>query len=182
MNEQHKVQQHQRGPFERLRATFVLVAFLLLYWVLSGGLLWWSYDITPLIRGGYYQVNRALSLVAQMGLILTVLTTIVWLLVRRRERRSRPAWRLIWKVAWRTWVFVLAYGGAVLGRLQFGRDKVPLDDSAFLPVLGHVNSHFFSETGWLIFFLYVMPVMGCVSGVLYYLQTLAANTSCPLSD
>jgi hypothetical protein len=31
--------------------------------------LWWSYFISSFIRGGYYQVNRAVLLVAEMGLI-----------------------------------------------------------------------------------------------------------------
>ncbi len=151
---------------ERLRSSLILVAFLVVYWILAGVLLWWSYDITPNIRGGYYQVNQAIWLVAEMGLIVTFLTTLAWLLVRRHKARG-PGWRVVWKVAWRTWVSLFVYAGAILARLQFGRDNVPLDDSAFLPVLGHVNSHFFSEFNWLIFLLYFVPVMGCVSGVLY---------------
>ena len=165
----------------KLRATLVFVAFLILCWALSGGLLWWSYHITFLIREGFYQVNRALSLVAQMGLIVTALTAVGWLLVSRR-RAGGPPWRLMWRAAWRTWVVLLIYGGAVLTRMELGNYNVPLPDSAFLPVLGHVNSYFFSEAGWLVFFLYIVPVMGCISGVLYYLQVLALKGSDSLAN
>jgi hypothetical protein len=143
MNEQQPSVDERRGPFDRLRTSLVFVAFLLLCWILSGVLLWWSYSITPLIRGGYYQLNRAVWLVAEMGLIVTILTTMVWLLLRRRETSSRTAWRSMWRAAWRTWVVLLIYGGVVLARVDFGHYDVPLPDSAFLPVLGHVNSHFF---------------------------------------
>ncbi len=152
-----------------MRPMFMWLAFLVFYWCLSGIVLWWSYDISSLIRGGYYQRNQALALVAEMGLIITALVTIVWLLVRRRKTGGSPA-RLVWKVTWRTWLLLVIYAAAVFASVQFGHGKVPLNDSAFLPVLGHVNSHFFSEAGWLTFLLNVIPIMGCISGVLFYLQ------------
>jgi hypothetical protein len=153
----------------RINSGLIFVVSLCLYWLLAGILLWWSYDITPLIRGGYYQVNRALLLVGEMGLIITALTAVVWVLARRHTTVS-STWQLVWNVSWTTWIFLLVYAAAVLARVELGRGNVPLDDSAFLPVLGHVNSHFFSESNWLIFLLYVVPVMGCVSGALYCLQ------------
>jgi hypothetical protein len=158
------------------RLSFVVC--LSLYWSLASLLLWWSYDITPLIRGGHYRVNRAMLLVAEMGLIVTALTAGAWLLVRRRRARG-TAWRLVWSACWLTWVFLLAYAGVVLARLELGHDNVPLPDSAFLPFLGHVNSHFFSEAGWIVFVIYVIPVMGLVSGLLYRLQDWAGQSLTP---
>lgn len=100
----------------------ILGILFTIYWLISGGVLWWSYDITPLIRGGYYHIRQALSLVAEMGLILTALTTTAWL-----WGRCKMAWsscRLIWKEGWRTLLLLTIYSGAVLARLQFGHVRV----------------------------------------------------------
>jgi len=32
------------------------------YWFMTFVVLWWAHSITPLIRGGYYQVNQAVLL------------------------------------------------------------------------------------------------------------------------
>ncbi len=169
MNELQPKADGTRRSLSRIRSSLIVVVCLALYWLLAAFVLWWSYGITPLIRGGYYEVHRAVLLVGEMALIITVLTAVVWMLVRRR-RAASSNWRLALHVSWGTWLFLLVYAGAVLAYLELGRHNVPLDDSAFLPVLGHVNSHFFSESNWLIFLLYVVPGMGCVSGGLYCLQ------------
>jgi hypothetical protein len=156
-------------------STMHFFLFLLVYWFVSGLWFWNSYSIAPLIRGGFYRFNQAVSLVAAMTLITTVLTGVAWFWERQRHQNSsRPTWRSIWAVTWRTWVCLLLYAGLVLLRMQFGGD-VPLKDSAFLPVVGHINSYFFSEAGWLVFLTYIVPVIGCASGVLYYLQARLAN-------
>jgi len=153
-----------------VHATFLLVC-LSLYWCVCGIVLWWSYDITPLIRGGYYQRGQALGLVSRMSLIITILTTIAWLLSRPRKT-IWPQWRLAWRAAWFTLLVLFFYGAAVFGRMQFASHNL-LEDSDFLPVVGHVNSHFFSEVGWITFFVYVTPIMACVSGLLCYLLSCA---------
>jgi hypothetical protein len=147
-------------------SSFLIV--LTLYWRVTGIVLWWSYDITPLIRGGYYHRGQALSLVAKMALIITALTAAMWLLERRRDV-NRSSWQLALRVACGTFFFLLGYAATILTRLRFGHYSVPLDDSAVLPVLGHVNSHFFSEVGWLTFLLDV-PVFASASGIPYVLQ------------
>ena len=141
-----------------------LLVFLSLYWGISGFVLWWSYDLNPLIRGGYYERHQALALVAKMGFIVTTLTSIVWVVMRRR-RVNGPPWRLIWKVAWRTLLILVMYASVILLRVQFSSE--PATDAKFF---GAVNAQFFSETGSLSFLLNVVPIMGCVSGVLYWLQ------------
>ena len=142
-----------------LRPALLLVS-LSLYWYICGLVLWWSYDITPLIRGGYYQREQALGLVARMGLIVTAVTSIAWLLVRPRKS-TRPPWRMAWTAAWLTFLVLFIYAAGVVA--------LPVD-KAVLPVLGDVNSRFFSEVGPIVFLLYVIPTMTCVSGLLYYVQ------------
>ena len=78
-------------------------------------------------------------------------------------------------------MLLLIYAGAVLGWAALAGGDVPLADSAFLPVLGHVNSHFFSEAGSLTFLTFVIPPMGCVSGILYYLNDRVLRAANPVS-
>jgi hypothetical protein len=148
-------------------AAVLLLMFFLLYWGMSAVVLWWSYDLSPLIRGGYYEHHQASLLVTKMGLIVTVLTSVVWLFMRRRKT-SRRSWRGAWTAAWQTTLVLAGYTALILARLQFSR--TPASDSAFLPILGSINSHFFSEVGWMSFLINVVPIMGCVSGTLYFLH------------
>jgi hypothetical protein len=145
----------------------LLPVFFLLYWSASAGVLWWAYDISPLIRGGYYERHQALVLVTKMGLIVTVLTSFVWSFILIRKKSSNPQ-RAAWNAAWQTTLFLCGYAAVILARLQFGDFGTPLPDRAFLPIIGTVNSHFFSEAGGLSFLLSVAPIMGCVSGILYF--------------
>ena len=146
---------------QRGMAYFLLPVFFLMYWSVSALVLWWAYSISALIRGGFYEHHQALVLVTKMGLIITVLTSLAWLLIMRRRRT-------VWTAIWQTALVLIGYTALILARLQFS--ATPADDSAFLPLLGSINSHFFSEVGWLVFLLYVAPVMGGVSGVLYFLH------------
>ena len=154
-----------------------LLIILGVYWCITGMVLWWSYGITQLVRGGYYQRNQALSLITKMALIITVLTAMMWLLEQRRNVIG-SRWQSGWRVACGTFLLLLGYAAAILMRLQFGHYTVPLDDSAFLPILGHVNSHFFSEAGWLIFLSHV-PIMASASGILYALRQGMLSGSSP---
>jgi hypothetical protein len=153
-----------------------MASFLFLYWCLSGIVLWWSYDIGPLIRGAHYEKGQALRLVAGMALIITALTALAWWLAAR-HRSDIPTWRLMWGTAWRTGSLLVLYGAVVLAWMQFSHSGVPMNSSAFVPILGRINSHFFSDAGWLSYLLTVTPIMGCLSGVLYYLQTRLSSPS-----
>lgn len=158
------------SPGEMFRRIATLIVCFGIYWCLSGAVLWWMYDIDPLIRGGFYERNQALVLVSKMGLIISVLTTIVWLLAKWRPA-GLPRWRLGWKVAWKTAVILTAYALIVLLRRQLWTPSQGMNDyAAFLPIVGHVNGQFLSEFGWLSFLLQVVPTVALLSGVLYYLQ------------
>lgn len=157
-------------------ARILLPSFFLFYWGICAGVLWWAYDISPLIHGGYYERHQALLLVAKMALVVTILTSVVWVFILRR-RRNGNAGIAAWTAIWQTALVMAAYAVFVLGWRQFS--GTPASDNAFVPVLGHINSHFFSEAGGLIFLLDVTPVMGCISGTLYFIGCRSLGLSGP---
>jgi len=135
------------------------------YWCITGIVLWWSYGISPLILGGYYQRDQALAIVAKMALIITVLTSLVWLFVMMRKV-SGSRWRIGWNIGWKTAVFLLAYAIVVVTRRQLWNPSQGVSDNVmFLPLIGNVNGRFFSEAG-----TEIVPIMACVSGLLCALQ------------
>jgi hypothetical protein len=147
-----------------------LLMLLSVYWCVGGTVLWWSYDIGPLIRGGYYERGQALAIVAEMALIITVLTSLVWLLEMRRNV-SGSRWRIGWSIGWKTVIFLLAYAVIVVTRRQLWNPSQGVSDNVmFLPLVGNVNGRFFSEAGPFSFVLEIVPIMGCVSGFLCALQ------------
>lgn len=143
----------------------LLVPSLFLYWLIAAIVLWWAYDIGSLIRDGYYERNQAFSAVSKMGIIVTLLTSIIWFLARRRKTAD-VRWKLAWNVAWKTALLLCAYVAIILARIQFRTGDGPINDSSFL---GHTNAQFLSESRSLSFFFHVAPTMGVVSGILYYL-------------
>lgn len=82
---------------------------------------WWSYDVSPPTRGGYYERHQALALVAKMGFVITALTSFVWVVMRRRNVSS-PPWRRIWRVARRTLLILVVHASVILLRLQFSNE------------------------------------------------------------
>ena len=147
----------------------LLLIFFLLYWPISSAVLWWAYSIGASIQGGYYEKHQALGLVAKMGLLISVLTSFVWLFRLFRDKGSEVM-RRGWTAAWQTALILILYTAVILAWPQFGDFSNPLPDRAFLPVLGTFNSHFFSEARPLSFLLRVTPIMACTSGLLYLLQ------------
>jgi hypothetical protein len=149
---------------------FFLFLFLIVNWCVSGAVLWWVYDMRMQIGGGHYGRNEALRYVAEMGLITTVLTGLVWIQVRKGLEGSRPG-RLLWNVIWKTAAIQIAYTFIVVLRRQLWTPSQGMsDNSAFLPIVGHVNGRFFSEFLWVAFLVQVIPILALVSGVLYHLQ------------
>lgn len=148
--------------------------FLGVDWCLSALILWWSYDIGAQIRGGVYSRNQALSLVFKMGLITTILTGLAWLFVRRSRKVDQ--WSLmVWSVIWRTALLEIGYAFLVVARRQLWKPNQGLGDSnMFLPIVGHLNAQFFAEWKWLSFLLLVVPAVGVISGILYYLHVKAS--------
>ena len=145
------------------------IILLAINWFLIGSVLWWSYDMTSLVKGGFYNYDVALSLVLKMGLILTTMTAAVW--VARKKCRNKTERQAVWTVSWQSALLGIVYVSLALMRRELWRpDQKLSDDSMFLPIVGHVNAQFFSETGWLSFLLLVVPAMGAISGLLYHFQ------------
>jgi hypothetical protein len=162
--------EHSLEGIEMVWHISLLLILLGVYWCVAGMVLWWSYDIGPLIRGGFYQRDQALAIVAKMATIITVLTSLVWLFAVKRKV-SGSSWRIGWSVGWKTAVSLLAYAIIVVTRRQLWNPSQGVSDNVmFLPVVGSVNGRFFSEAGLFSFVLEIVPIMGCVSGLLCALQ------------
>lgn len=145
------------------------IAFLPV-WFLSSYLLWRLYDIQQLIVAGDYSHAQAVHLVSTMGLIITVLVIAVWVYTDLRHRAG-TYWRCTWKVAAQTMLVLGIYGAAVVIRRESWRPNQGLsDDAMFLPFIGTTNAAFFSEYGWLIYFLEIVPIISLVSGLSYQLK------------
>ena len=166
-----EAEQSRKKPrqWNALRAAS-LVGLLAVHWALSSVVLWLAYDMKMQILGGYYGQDQALTLVAKMALIITILTCVIWLLVDRR-RAKRQGWRLGWSAVWKTWGVLSAYVAVVLVRRQLWTPSQGMSDSAqFLPVVGHTNAQFLAEFQWLSFVIQVIPIVGLISGSLYLLR------------
>jgi hypothetical protein len=102
-----------------------------------------------------------------MGLIVTALTRVVWssLILRKKNRDTKHG---ALTATWQTDLVMAGYAVFVVGWRQFS--GIPTSDSAVLPILGSINSHFSSGAGALSFALDVAPVMGCISGILCFLR------------
>jgi hypothetical protein len=164
---------NEEAVLKSARNYTVLAMALAVNWALASLVVWWTYDISSVVHGGLYGRNRALSLVAEMGLLIASLTSTVWLFVKRqKDSPLRFAWRVVWKTA----AVLMLYALAVMVRRQLWKSDQGVSDSAmFLPVVGHINAAFFSEYGWLTFLLEVIPIIAFVSGLLYSLQTWATG-------
>jgi ABC-type nickel/cobalt efflux system permease component RcnA len=156
----------------KAKRVIVFLIFLCLNWGLSGVILWLAYDISPFIKGGAYERNQALAFVAQMGLVITALTTVVWILAAR-QKMSRSGWQSGWRVAWQTALLLVVYALVVLTRRQLWKPSQGINDWAMF--FGYVNARFFSEVGGISFLIGVVPTMACISGALYFLQTLTVD-------
>lgn len=157
---------------------WLLLLFMVTYWVLSGVVLWCAYDIEMQIGGGYYKLRQAIANVAAMGLIITILTGLVWFQVTRNKNQKMRGW-LSWSVTWKTAVCLIVYTSIVVVWRQSWTPRRGLSDSSmFLPVIGYINARFFSEAGPLIFLVYVVPIIALISGLLYRLQArISGNKS-----
>jgi hypothetical protein len=152
----------------------VFLILLCLHWGVSSVVLWWAYDFSALVNGGAYYQRQALGLVAQMGLIITGMTTVIWL-IAARQQGTRPDWQRGWRVAWQTAIFLATYALAILIRRQLWKPNQGINDWAMF--FGYLNGRFFSEAGGLSFLTIVVPIMGTVSGILYTLRILAFRSS-----
>jgi hypothetical protein len=162
-----------------LASTAAVLAFLGFYWFLSCATLWWAYSVGQEIEGGYFQRSEAITVVAKMGLIATTLTAVAWLSLRLRVKR-RSAWRTVWAATWRTAIVMVAYTALVVVRRYLWTPSQGTSGySMFLPIVGRVNSKFFSEFNWLSFLLVFTPIISVISGCLYYALDRVSKAALP---
>jgi hypothetical protein len=155
--------------FDFRRCLLVLIG-LLVYWLVASGALWKLYDIGPLISGGHFSHSEAILMVAEMGLLVTLLTTIAWVWSSRAIKK-RTVFATWWSAASRTFMILLLYWLVVFLRRQLWTPNQGVnDDAMFLPLVGHINAVFFAEFGWLLFLIGIIPCMGIVSGVVFSLE------------
>jgi hypothetical protein len=128
--------------------------------------LWWSYSMHATVNGGFYTHNVALRLVIEMSLITTCLIAIVWIASPYMHQSQRWIGLAI-KTALETWLLLALYTSAVfMWRDHWNPAKGMSEGAAFMPVIGHVNAAFFAESGWLEYFIAVIPAMSVLSGIL----------------
>jgi hypothetical protein len=126
--------------------------------------------MTALTKGGFYERNQALSLVAKMGLIIASLTILAWFLVRLPRTTPRSERQLAFGATWKSALILWAYVFVVLLRRELWTPAQGIDDNAmFLPLVGHVNSQFLGEFRCFPFLFVVVPIMAVVSGMFFYL-------------
>jgi hypothetical protein len=153
-----------------IRRTLLLIASLPIFWIAACGALWWCYDIGSLIHDGYFNRSQAHTLVIQMGLILTILTTATWIWSTwvAKEKALLVSW---WSATWKTLLILFVYLFAALLRRGMWTQSQGVNDYAmFLPLVGHINAMFFSEFRWISFLIQVIPCMGVLSGALFCIQ------------
>jgi hypothetical protein len=162
-------QQGTAGTSKFARTTAFLVAACIC-WALSVALLWWAYGFTQQVATGRYTRIQSLSLIIKMGLLVTALTCIIWILASWRWKAA-SIWKLGWAVAGGTGLILCFYLALVVIRRQLWNAAQGInDDAMFWPLVGHLNAAFMSGYDWLIFLLWVIPCMSVVSPTLFCIQ------------
>jgi hypothetical protein len=153
------------------------VGFGALLWVVSCLLLWWLYDLSPAVTHGSEPKRTALIRVAEMGCIIVALAVSARLL-RRASNEQRSAVKAGWSLSWKAALLLFGYGLlVVVWRQSWTPSRGTSDDAMFLPVLGGVNAAFFSEVGWIIYFVELVPILTVVAGLLYFAEVRLTSSS-----
>lgn len=141
-----------------------------LMWVICCLLLWWLYDLSPTVAHGSETKGTALIRVTEMGCIIVALT-VAARFIRPQSNENRSAVRAGWSLCWKTALLLFGYGFlVVLWRQSWTPARGTNDDAMFLPILGRVNAAFFSEVGWIIYFVELVPILTVIAGVLYFAE------------
>jgi hypothetical protein len=147
-------------PPERQFGALALVALvisLVINWAASCLELWFEYGYQ--ISLGLYPREDVLTSMWKMGLIITVLTCVVWLLADRKEAKRRGWKGSDWNVTWKTCAILTLYVAVVLIRRNTWDASQGINEYAmFMPIVGHVNGQFLSEFLWLNFLFRVLSV------------------------
>jgi amino acid transporter len=154
------------GRFGAL-ALVALAISLAINWVASCLVLWFAYGY----QISYSPRHDVLTLMWKMGLIITILTCVVWLLADRKKTKRRGWKGHGWNVTWKTCAILTLYVAVVLIRRNLWDASQGVNVYAmFLPIVGRVNGQFLSEYLWLIYLIQVIPIVGLISGGLYLLR------------
>jgi len=145
----------------------VFSMLLCINWALSAGLLWWLYDFTDEVRGGHYAPIDALSLVIKMGLLITCLISLVWVLTSWRGRKA-SVWELWWVVGGETGLLMAFYLSVIMVRRFMWTEARGISNWAMF--FGDLNATFISGSEWLIFLLGIIPCVSVVSAILFCIQ------------
>ena len=78
-----------------VRRLLFWTVLLLIYWLISRMSLWYFYGIHALVHGGYVSMQEAIDRVAQMGLIVSVLTGSSWIWASWPSKNSHTRKRMV---------------------------------------------------------------------------------------
>jgi hypothetical protein len=155
-----------------MRRAVITIILLFLLWMITFGVVWQAYDIEPFIRGGAFQYGYARNAVFHLAVITTLITGAVWVWVGRHST-AKAMVKLFFETTLFTFIVLALYMAVVLLRRALWNPSQGLTDSAmFLPVVGHTNAMFFSESRWLSFALEVLPAISVISGALMCLNII----------
>lgn len=142
---------------------FRFLLFTGLYYFLAAAVLWWAYDMSAFIRGGAVEYNSAVQLCREMGLIVTLLAMLAWLI--DAQWGKNPAWwRRVWQITCKTALVLFVYMAVVMARRELWHQSQGVNDWSMF--FGHLNAQFFAEVGWISFLFVVLPLMSLASGFL----------------
>jgi hypothetical protein len=130
-------------------------------------LLWWQYDFSVLVADGYEPERTALIQVAEMGCIVAALA-VTARFFHGRSNCQRSAVKAGCSLSWKTALLLFGYGLLVmLWRESWTPARGISDYAMFLPVLGVVNARFFSEVGWIIYLVELLPMVSVIAAIVY---------------
>jgi hypothetical protein len=153
-----------------MRLIYRVLALLLSWWLvllpISVIVIWFSYDMSSVIKGGAYSLSEARALVLKMSIITMIMLSLsVIPSARSPQFKSRISlflstvfWAAIPLFAYTSWVF--------WWRERWTPEKGMDEYAAFGPVVGHVNAAFFAEFNFLTYLLIVLPALSIIAGVL----------------
>lgn len=154
-----------------MRRVLIAIALLFVLGAVTIPILWYAYEMEPVIEGGAYSRSVARNAVFHFSLITTILTSAVWIWLTRSSKPQTGA-KIFWKGAALTLIVLWLYGFAVVYRRSTWTTSQGVNDWAMF--FGHTNAFFFSEARWLSFALEVAPAISLLSGSLLYIHRLVA--------
>jgi hypothetical protein len=160
-----------------MRRALTAALLLLVLGALTIPILWYGYEMDPVIEGGAFSRSVASYAVFHFSLITTVLASAVWIFLTRSSKAQTDA-KTFWKGSAYTLVVLLLYGFAVIHRRYTWTSARGVNDWAMF--FGYTNAFFFSEAHPLSFAFEVAPAISLLSGALLYVHArIATGTAQP---